>query len=240
MWITSHPFHSALFQEKSQWWIHQLDQTAVHVIASQPCRQFFKSSRPCENWCSFKQVQWQSRMCRPVTNIKLRVAQLVAGMLDRMVIRGSFQTQTVLWCCDLPVREWSRKLKFCVGTQENLDCFLLSWHISQSQIFTGFLEMQLLLFRSLPVTWILSCSLLRLNWKENECDQIYNESWVDRSIRHNHVQFVFTVHWFRGAKCYFTCVQLISSLILGVRKIELEGSWKLPNSSSFKPLLALW
>lgn len=58
VWVTSPPFHSTLFQEKSQWWIHQLDQTAVRVIASQPCRRFFRSSRPCENWCRFKQVRW--------------------------------------------------------------------------------------------------------------------------------------------------------------------------------------
>ena len=57
-YIVSPPFCSSLSQEKSRWWIHQLDQAAVRVIASQPYRLFFKSSRPCENWCRFRQVWW--------------------------------------------------------------------------------------------------------------------------------------------------------------------------------------
>lgn len=56
-YIASDVFRSSLFQEKSQWWIHQLDQAAVRAIASQLYRLFFKSSRPWGNWCRFKQVQ---------------------------------------------------------------------------------------------------------------------------------------------------------------------------------------
>ena len=50
-------FHA---QENFQWWIHQLDPTAALVTASRRCRPSSKSSRPCGNWCRFRQVRRSS------------------------------------------------------------------------------------------------------------------------------------------------------------------------------------
>ena len=85
-------------QENFQWWIRQLDQTAVLVTASQRCRPFSKNSRPCGNWCRFRQVRRSGLGWRPRV-LNAYVTSLVRMFMVLWLLSASLLAILFLFVC---------------------------------------------------------------------------------------------------------------------------------------------